>query len=229
VTADVNLLTTGIYTVSEAAYLVGVSKQRVRGWVSGYPRRSIPPIIDNEVGWVDDRVAFSFTNLMEIRFVAFFENLGIKLPVIRGIMQEAKDLLDHPHPFATHIIFRTDGRKIVAEIARKRSGKLIYDLKTKNYEMRTVVLDSLKDDVWYDAEGTARFWYPRQRIAPNVIVHPRFSFGRPILRDSRIPTSTLADAVHAEGSTRSVATWYEVPEKQVREALRFETVLRKAA
>jgi len=229
VTADVNLLTTGIYTVSEASYLVGVSKQRVRGWVSGYPRRNIPPIIDNEVGWIDDRVAFSFTNLMEIRFIAFFEKAGLNLPVIRSIMCEARDLLDHPHPFATKIVFGTDGRKIVAQIALKRGVKLIYDLKSKNYEMRPIVLDSLKDDVWYDPDGVARFWYPRRSIAPNVIVHPHFSFGRPILRDSRVPTSTLADAVNAEGGARSVASWYEVPEDQVREAVRFEAALRKIA
>ena len=214
-TADVNLLTTGIYTVSEAAYLVGVSKQRVRGWVSGYPRRSIPPVIENEVGAEEEEADWKSGSS------PLFEKAGLKLPVIRGIMHEARDLLDHPHPFATKIVFGTDGRKIVAQIALKRGVKLIYDLRSKNYEMRLIVLDSLKDDVWYDPDGVARFWYPRRSIAPNVIVHPRFSFGRPILRDSRVPTSTLADAVKAEGSARSVASWYEVPEDQVREAVRL--------
>ena len=75
---DVNLLATGIYSVLDAARLVRASKQRVRGWVTGWPRRQLPPIIDNELPGVEDRVAFSFTNLMEIRFIAFFEDIGIE-------------------------------------------------------------------------------------------------------------------------------------------------------
>jgi uncharacterized protein (DUF433 family) len=229
VNKEVNLLATGIYTVAEAAYLVGTTKRKVRGWVTGY--RHEKPIIINELGdlgWIDDRVAFSFTNLMEMRFIAFFEGAGLRLSDIRSIMIDVRDIMEHPHPFATQQIFRTDGQKIVAEITMKRSRKVIYDLRSKNYEMRPVVLDSLKDDVLYDAAGMARAWYPRKQTAPNVLVNPRISFGRPTLRNSRIPTSTIADAVRAEGgSTRSVAAWYEIPESEVREAVRFETELRR--
>lgn len=225
-----NLLETGIYTVSEGAYLVGVSQQRVRGWVTGYPRRQSPPIIDNELGWVDGRLAFSFTNLMEIRFIAFFENAGVHFWHIRSIMDEVKRLLDHPHPFATDTVFKTDGRKIVAEIVLRVGGVgHIYDLRTKNYELRSVVLPTLKDDVLYDPTGRARAWYPRRRTAPNVIVHPRFAFGRPILKESRIPTEAVADAARSEGTTRAAAAWFGIPEKQVQEAVRFEMTLRKAA
>jgi uncharacterized protein (DUF433 family) len=228
VNKEVNLLATGIYSVSEAAHLVGTTKRKVRGWVAGYGRER--PIITNELGWVDDRVAFSFTNLMEMRFIAFFEGAGLKLPDVRAIMNEVRDVMEHPHPFATQQIFRTDGQKIVAEITLKRSRKVIYDLKSKNYEMRTIVLESLKDDVLYDAAGLARAWYPRKQTAPNVILNPRISFGRPALRDSRIPTSTIADAVRAErGDTRAVAKWYEIPESEVKEAVKFETALRQAA
>jgi uncharacterized protein (DUF433 family)/DNA-binding transcriptional MerR regulator len=224
-----NLLTTGIYTISAAADLVGVSRQKVRGWVTGYPRTKVPPIIENEVGWLNDRVAFSFANLMEIKFIAFFEGAGIRPSHIRSIMGEVRDALDHPHPFATKLVFRTDGHKIVAEIVLKNSGKLIYDLRSKNYEMHTIVMETLMEGVVYDAEGIARAWYPRQSMAPNVIVHPKFAFGQPILRDSQIPTQTIADAVKSEGGVRAVARWYEIPEKQVREAVKFQAALREAA
>jgi uncharacterized protein (DUF433 family) len=224
-----NLLETGIYTVAEAAYLVRASKQKVRGWVQGYPKTQRAPIIDNELGWIGNRVAFSFTNLMEIRFIAFFERAGVHFWHIRAIMEQVKKELSLPHPFATSVVFRTDGRKIVSEIVAHHGVEHIFDLRTKNYEMRTVVLGTLKDDVIYDPVGMARAWYPRLHIAPNVLVHPRFAFGRPILKQSRIPTRTISDAVQAEGGIRAVARWYEIPEKQVREAVNFETNLRKAA
>lgn len=224
-----NLLETGIYTVAEAAYLVRASKQKVRGWVTGYPKTKRAPIIDNEIGWIENRVAFSFANLMEVRFIAFFERAGVHFWHIRSIMDQVKAELLHPHPFATNIVFRTDGRKIVAEIGERNGGYRIFDLRSKNYEMRSVILETLMDDVIYDPSGVARAWYPRQHIAPNVIVHPRFAFGRPILKDSRVPTHAIAEAVEAEGGIRAVAQWYEVPEKQVREAVKFEINLRKAA
>lgn len=227
--AQPNLLETGIYTVSEAAYFIGASQRKVRGWVTGYPNSSREPIIRNELGWVDGRLAFSFTNLMELRFIAFFERAGVHFWHIRSIMEQVRKEMRHPHPFATNFVFRTDGRKIVEEIAAKNGVTHIFDLKSRNYEMRMVVADTLMDDVVFDPEGVARSWYPRRRIAPNVILHPRFSFGQPILQDSRIPTRTISDAVRTEGKPKVVADWFDIPEKQVREAVTFEAELRKAA
>jgi uncharacterized protein (DUF433 family) len=226
-----NLLSTGIYTVAEAAALLGVTKRRARGWVAGYEGTQRSPLIENELGpfgRVNGRLAFSFANLMEMKFIKFFEDAGLKPSYIRSIFDQARRELHVPHPFATKAVFRTDGMKIMEDIVSS-SGMVLYDLKTKNYEMRTVVIDTLMDDVVYNAAGNARKWYPRQHLAPNVIVHPHLAFGRPVLRDSAIPTRTIFDAVKAEGSVRAVATWYDVPEKQVREAVRFEDELRKAA
>lgn len=226
--ATPNLLETGIFSVSEAAELVGASERRIRGWVSGYPDGA-KPMIDNDLGWIDGRLAFSFTNLMELRFIAFFATAGVKVQHIRAIMGEVKRSLNHPHPFATNIVFKTDGRKIVAEIGRRNGVKQIFDLKSKNFEMHTIILESLMHDVEYDPMGDAQSWRPRAKIAPNVIIHPKFAFGRPVLRDSGIPTQTLALAVVSEGSAQAVADWYDVPLTRVREAVKFETQLRIAA
>jgi uncharacterized protein (DUF433 family) len=222
--ATLNLIETGIYSVPEAAKLVGATERKVRGWVTGYGKGE-GPLIDNQLGWVDGRLAFSFVNLMEIRFIAFFEDAGVRLPHIRAILSEAKDLLNHPHPFATSIVFKTDGKKILAKIARQNGIADLYDLKTHNYEMGTVVFASLKSDVEFNPQGEIRSWRPRPQTAPHVIVHPKFAFGQPVLRESRIPTRTLLDAVNAEGSADAVAEQFDVPLKQVREAIKFEREL----
>ncbi len=223
-----NLLETGIFTVAEAAELVGVSERKIRGWIAGYPNGGAP-ILKNDLGWLDGQLAFSFSNLMELRFIAFFNKAGVKVREIRAIMEEVRGTISHPHPFATDIVFKTDGKRIVTDIARKNGVHDIYDLKTKNYEMQMVVLASLKDGVIFDPNGDAMAWYPRPAIAPNVIIHPRFSFGRPVLKDSRIPTRTIAEAVKVEGSEREVAEIYEINEQRVIEAVLFETSVREAA
>lgn len=226
-TDNPDLLELGIYTIPEVAELVEAPQDTVRVWVGGHTGKQFA-VIDNQIGRVGGKVAISFTNLMEIRFVATFASAGVGLREIRKIMDEVKETLEHPHPFATHTVFKTDGKKIVAEIA-KRNGVSIYDLKSRNYEMLAVVMKSLKDDVSYDPHGDAVSWRPRPKIAPNVILHPHFSFGQPVLRNSRVPTSTIAKSVKVEGSARFVADIFDIPESQVREAVKFERELRKAA
>lgn len=224
-----DLLGGGIFTVPETAELVEANQASVRIWVGGKKGRQ-EPVIDNQLGLVNGKVAVSFTNLMELRFVARFSKAGVRLDEIRSVLNEAKETLKHPHPFATKIVFQTDGKKIVAAITRKHGFELVYeDLKTKNFEMPIVVMPSLLEDVVFDPAGNVVAWYPRKDIAPNVIVHPRFSFGRPVLKQSHIPTETLAHAVRVEGSASVVADQFEIPVKQVREAVRFQADLRQAA
>lgn len=223
-----DLIEAGIYTIPAAAVLVAAPQATVRVWVEGHSGKQ-DPIIDNQLGSIGGKTAISFANLMELRFIARFVEAGVSLKAIRHILQEAKQLLHHPHPFATHTVFKTDGKKIVADIARRNGLNLIYDLKSRNYEMPSVVMKSLKENVEFDPEGDAIAWVPRPDIAPNVIVHPKFAFGSPVLKKSYVPTEAVAKAVRVEGSARFVADIFDLPEKHVKEAVKFERQLRKAA
>ena len=222
------MMEAGLYTIPQASWLVGARQNAVRVWVEGRLGDQ-RPIIENQIGRIGRKVAISFTNLMELRFVNFFADAGVNLRDIRSIMGEAKKTLHHPHPFATKTIFKTDGKKIIAEIAKKNGVCDIYDLKSKNYEMTEIVMSSLKNDVIFDPNGDAVSWKPRPEIAPNVVLNPSFSFGKPILLKSRIPTEVLAKAYKVEGSVKIVSDLYDVPERQVREAVGFERDLRHAA
>jgi uncharacterized protein (DUF433 family) len=224
-----DLSRSGIYSVSDAASLICASSQSIRAWIDGWPDSETPPIIEDDLGWVDGRLAFSFANLMEFRFVAFFVDAGVKLREIRKNMDEARVTLHLRHPFATNVVFKTDGSKIVAEIAHRHGVADIYDLKSKNFEMVTVVYMSLKEGVVYDPKGNAEAWFPRRALAPNVIVHPRLAFGRPVLRGNGIPTEAIASTFKAEDSIDTTAMLFEISRSRVKEAVAFETDLERAA
>lgn len=226
--AGPDLLRTGIYTVRDAAALIGVAPQKVRAWITGWPRTVAAPILVNDLGWVDRRLAFSFANLMELRFIAFFEGAGVKLREIRKIMDEARSEIQRPHPFATNVVFKTDGKRIIAEIAHRNGISDLYDLRSRNYEIGVIVYMSLKDGVVYDPMGDAEAWFPRRKLAPNVILHPCLAFGRPVLRDRGIPTEAIADTARAEGSVEAAAELFEIPLNRAREAVSFEEHLRAA-
>jgi uncharacterized protein (DUF433 family)/DNA-binding transcriptional MerR regulator len=227
--ASPDLLETGIYTVNDAAELIGAPAQKIRAWIDGWPNTKTAPLLQNDLGWIDNRLAFSFANLMEIRFLAFFANAGVKIPEIRAIMDQVRTELRRPHPFATNIVFKTDGRKIVAEIAHRNGISDLLDLRSRNFEMGIIVFDTLKEGVVYDPKGDAKAWFPRRETAPNVIIHPKHSFGRPVLKDSGIPTEALAQAVQVEGSIAAAAALFEISERRVREAVSFENNIRMAA
>jgi len=226
--SDLRLIESGIFTIPLVAELLGVSANMVRIWVDGHSGKQ-DPIIENELGRADGKLAISFKNLMELQFVAFFVRAGVKLPVIRSIMSEARVILNKPHVFATNEVFRTDGKRIVTVIGKKNGIDSIYDLKSKNYEMTPVILPSLQRDMIYDPNGNARIWFPRRVAFPNVIVAPIYSFGRPILRDSKIPTSAVAKSYATERNAGLVSAIFEISERRVREAVGFDAALRAAA
>ncbi len=221
-----DLLESGIYSLSDAAKLLNVPVNKVRVWVNGRGERQAP-LIQNQLGRAGHTYLISFTNLMELRFIAKFAEAGVKLRVVRAVMGEVQELMNRPHAFATSTVFTTDGKKILARILSESGQEDVLDLKSGNYEMLTVIVDSLKPDVIFDAAGEATAWFPRRGIAPNVLIHPRFSFGRPILRESQVPTAAIEQSVKVEG-VEGTADLYEVPVEQVREAMEFQAVLRAA-
>ncbi len=219
----------GIYSVAEAAILLGAPQAKVRGWIDGWRGSNKPAVITNDLGWVDKQLALSFANLMELRFVTFFANAGVKLHEIRAIMDEVRDAMQRPHPFATNIVFKTDGVKVVADIAKRNGVNDIYDLRSKNYELETVIYKSLREGVVYDPKGMAQAWYPRKFLAPNVLIHPSVAFGQPALKGSGIPTEAIADTARAEGSVEMAAAIFEISAKRAHEAVNFEERYRRAA
>lgn len=224
-----DMLRTGIYTVADAAALLSVSNYKIRAWIDGWPGTQKAPIIANDLGWIEDKLAFSFANLMELRFISFFVEAGVSLSEIRSIMNEVREQINVPRPFSTNLVFKTDGRRIVAETMRRNGSHTLLDLRSRNYEMLEITYRSLKDNVVYDADGVARAWFPRPSTFPNVVLHPSLSFGRPVLKQNGIPTGAIARTASAEGSTKIAAELFGITLKLAQQAVDFEAQLRKAA
>jgi uncharacterized protein (DUF433 family)/DNA-binding transcriptional MerR regulator len=228
---SVHYLDSGIYTVTDASRLLGISASKVRGWVAGHPGSEAGPIIPTEYDKLGRRIALSFKNLIEALFVKNFADHGISIQSIRVMAEEAKRILNTAHPFATEIMFKTDKKRIFAQIFNDSIKEVqLYDLKKRNWTIESIMRDFLTDAVVYGPEGYAHLWYPRKEQAPHVVVTPTHAFGQPILKDSGVPTETLLDALDAEdGDYIRVAKWYQVSPEDVLEARKFEHLLDRAA
>lgn len=221
-----SLLNGGIYTIPQAARLLEVSPARLRFWVSGRRGMHAAPIVPSEHEPIDHQIALSFVNLIEVKFINAFSKYGVSVRSIRYMAEEAKRVLSHPHPFAADVIFRTDTQRILIETAEKTGDRKLYDLRGRNWGLYHILVDGLKEDLVFGPSGMASAWYPRRDLAPNIIVHPKIAFGQPVLAESGVPSEAIYEAWIAEGEdVDGVARWFEIPEKQVVEAINFQVRL----
>lgn len=227
---DGGVLATGVYTLPEAAALIRVSPQKLRGWAVGYHNMAGAPLLKNNLRQIEGQPGITFINLMEARFINAFASQGVKVQSIRHMSEEATRFLNLPHPFASNFIFRTDKRAIFIETLNSTEDKKLYDLKGKNWAMHDILADGLIKDVVYAESGMAREWHPRQDVAPDVIVNPLYSFGQPVMRGNGTPTRALYDTFRAEGEDyQRTARIFDVPEHHVKQAVNFEFDLARSA
>jgi uncharacterized protein (DUF433 family) len=205
-----------------------MSRHTLSRWLRGYDFGSGEKAGHSDPLWLpdyandDDTLELSFRDLIELRFVKAFRDVGLALPTIRECFQRAVEEVGDERPFSTRR-FRTDGKTIFLDITRNvREGELI-DLKRRQGVFRTVVEPSLRD-LEFDADVVAR-WFPLGTGQRSIVIDPARAFGRPVAAESGVPTEVLANAVAVEGTPEKVARLYEVSPAVVRDSVRFERAL----
>lgn len=231
----------GVYGAAEALRLINfrrqfdpsshtISRQTVTRWLRGYDyvrkgeKHHSPPLWEPDYVNEDDTIELSFRDLIELRFVKAFRDVGLSLPTIRECFKRAVELVNDQRPFSTQR-FRTDGKTIFLEITDKVNEGELLDLRRRQGVFHRIVAPSLHD-LEFDAEAVVR-WFPLGKSHRNIVIDPARAFGRPIVMPAGVPAEVLRDAVEAEGSEEKVAKLYEVPVAAVRDAVAFQ--LRLAA
>jgi uncharacterized protein (DUF433 family) len=233
--STISWLGKGVYSKREASRLLRVPVDKVDRWLLGKTtvRRGVTgglkPVVVAKIEQLDDRVTLTFTDLIELLFVRGFRETGLSLQYIRAAAEKAADLFKTSHPFALKQ-FATDGRRIFSTLEVDDGDRRIMDL-LRDQLIIPSVMDRYLTQLDYDlGSGSAIRWWPRGKQGM-VRIDPRVSFGAPTV-PSGVPTETLHKAFLANGQDPSVvASWYEVPEADVRAAVDYESELseRRAA
>jgi len=226
-TVEVVPLGIGYYTVPEASRLLKIAPININRWMGGYRYEvrgkpsSMPPLWTPELPAYDHHLELSFRDLIELRFVKAFIEAGLGLKTIRICLEYAKECVSDLRPFSTRK-FRTDGRTIFLESARRTGDAELLDLKKHQYVIKDVIARTFKDlDIEDDA--VAR-WRP-YRGKRTIVIDPKRAFGQPIAASSGVPTVALVDAVKAEGSIQRVAQLFDIANSVIQDAINFEKSL----
>lgn len=221
-------LNTGIYTVAEASRLTGVSKERIRRWLRGYHselrRKNYPPLWESQLPPLENKVALGFLDLIEIKFVASFLDVGVTWPVIHKVREKAQQLYkDTQHPFCT-LRFVTDGRQIFQDLHKETGDTCLVEIATDQQVFADIIRPFLKQLEFRDGTILER-WWPLGKDR-HIVVDPRKNFGQPTVVTEGIPTQNLARSFKANGSSlEEVARWYEIRPESVKEAVDYEQTL----
>jgi hypothetical protein len=228
--ASDNPLARGFYTVVEAARLIENGRAaRIYGWLRGYPKRSIGPLLTRDYRPINDREELSFLDLIEVRFVEHFRNHNVKMRTLRLAAERLRSEFNTPHPFATdrvHLIADPADIFLVVmrDAAREVHDRALLSLTTNNYVIEEIIKRQLVPGITFERR-LARRWAPRPVDFPEIIIDPRIAYGQPA-GPNRIPTKTLFSAWVAEGEDEdTVAYWFNIKSAEVRRAVDFEILL----
>lgn len=212
----------GFYSTSDAARLLNIPGGKARAWLNGWASSTASAVIDRDFPATP---TVSFLDLMELRFIEFFRRQDVSMHTLRRSAAKARQDWDTKHPFAlSKAHYLTDRREIFAQIAEEEGDETTWNLATGQIEMWEVIEGAIAKGIVFDAvSNLAKLWKPKESDFPSVVLDPRRAFGRPIVAEGGVPTSTLYRHWKAErGDKARVARWFDVSEEEVAEAVEFE-------
>jgi uncharacterized protein (DUF433 family) len=217
----------GVYSLAEAERLIKIPRQRISRWTRGYTYQykgethRTPPLIAGDMEQIADKgPILSFLDLLEVRFLEAFLVYGVSRKAVRIAALNAQEFLGRHHPFSTRI-FKTDGHSIFVEIAKGTDDKRLLDVVENQYVFDEIIAPYLYEGIDFNTFDDPQRWWPLGKKHV-VVIDPKRGFGAPIVAHSGVPTNVLAGAFKVEGSVEFVAKWYEVSEREVRDAVLFE-------
>ena len=173
---------------------------------------------------LENKLALSFRDLLELRFVDAFIRAGVSWRTMRRAHAKAQEELKTTHPFCSNKI-ATDGKNILLRQGEEDSDEALVNLVTNQREFSRIVQRFLKE---LEFSGKDIIWWPLGK-ARQIVLDPKRNFGQPTVARSGVPAQTIARSVKANSSEEMVASWYEVQADEVRDAVEWEASLAKAA
>lgn len=222
------ILGTGVYSLNQAARLVGEEPRSLRRWLLGYSRKYKGDQVQSAPLWqtqlqgdaFPDEV-IGFQDLLELRMVAAFIKHGVSLKVIRATVDAASKNFGRAYPL-TNQQFLTDGKRIFLQAIAESSGEEhLIDLVQKQFVFSDIIKPSLYAGIDYGSDGAVR-WFPMGR-RKTIVLDPALQFGAPIVSHTGVPTDTIYASYLAEGRDKNmVARVFDLTPKMVADAVAFE-------
>lgn len=206
-----------MYGLSEAALYLRVPIKTLEYWTMGRGRM---PALISAAG--RHPRSLSFMNLLECHMLAAMRSVyDLRLPKIRRAVVHLNVQSRYKHPLIEEPLYTNRVDVLIKEIDRlvniSRGGQLAIP------EIVNVHLERIEQD----PKGLFRFYpFVRERSADEpkyIVISPAVGFGKPVIAGTGISTAVIASRFNARESVPDLAREYGLEEKQIEEAIRWET------
>ena len=217
----------GIYTLPDAARILQLPLPKLRRWVGAADGssgadvgRKAPPygVTPTDIRGSGRDKHIDFLTLIELFTIYQLRKMSVGFREIRAAHSELQGKFETHHPFALKGLL-SDGQKIVKELDHE-AYLILNDQGQRGF--RAVLEDFFTQIDFAQASRLAERYYPLGKDA-SVVVDPRVSFGRPVVRDTAIATETLFSLYKGGETEEFIANEFEIEESEVCDAVRFET------
>lgn len=224
-----------LYTVAEAARIVGVPATTFSTWAKGYVRR--PPgrrlvegkAIVTSLPATGRQPSVPFVGLAEGLVLAAVRRAGVPLQRVRPALTALTDELDLEHALAARRLL-TDGAELLFDFGQRDGAdanavKELVVIRNGQTVFTEIVSDYLRL-IEYAADGYARL-IRVPGYASEVICDPTRSFGRPIFGHGAARVDDVLERFQAGDSLDDLTSEFGVPREDLEDALRVAS--RRAA
>ena len=213
-----NTLEVAIYSTLDAAHYLRVPHQTLRYWIRG--SKAVEPIV-TPVETNPPRL--SFMNLMECHMLSVMRaQYNLPVPKVRKALKTLAKLFPSPHPLVD-TKFETNE---VDVFIRNLGNELLNLNKPDEMEFREMLELHMKR-IERSAVGVPMFFpfiEKRSSDEPkSIMISPAISFGRPVIAGTGIATAVIASRFHARESIGDLAKEYGRTDKEIEEAIRWES------
>lgn len=222
--ASLVVLDREVYTMSQAARLLGVQAATLRRWIDGYTRGGVAyePVIrprrtgSENVTW-GEFVEAGYLREYRVRH-------RVSLRQLRPVVQMLRDRLGVPYPLA-HARPYVANRDLVLDVQQEAglTGELAMVVLRNGQLMLAPGAEAFLQKVDFEPGGVAVRLYPDNKSSP-VVFDPLHDLGEPTV--SGIRTASLYSRFVAGESIATIAGLHKLSDGQVEAAIRYESRVR---
>ncbi len=220
---------TPLYSVSEAARYLGVSRSTFSTWVDGYvrgrPGRAVmgEPVVTALPSGPPGQPRVPFLGFAEGYVLQAFRRAQVPLQRIRPALARLDEEFGLVHVLASRRLY-TDGAEVLWDYAEDegdtpeaRSARQLVVVRNGQRVFSEIVEDYLQQVSFAD-DGYAQRIRLRRYGQAEVVLDPRFGFGHPTFIHGRARVDNVFGAIRAGEPIDVVAREYGIPLDELRDA-----------
>lgn len=243
-----------LYGFAETSRILKINSQTLSSWVRGRNYK----LDDGTKKWWSpvielpdpEKPLLSFYNLVEIHVLSGIRRIyNIQFRKVRNALEylEEQAKKEHSeigkHPLATqdfwtdrfdlfvkssigdYVCASLHGQQVIQEVV----NQYLHRIERDDLDFSPFRLYPFISEVKFNTKNSENSLRDLEAQPKNIVVDPLVSFGRPTLAGTGIPTNVIAGRFRAGENEKALAKDYGIEETQIKEALNYEGITRKAA